>query len=180
LRGKKDQLLASAQKPSNITNCGVLALAKLFELNGQNISPEAIADLCPDNGMVSLGDLKAAAEEKGLTLVAAKMNARQLAKIETPVLAHVRPGHFVVVTDCTENEVEVLDPHAGHVDYARARFQKKWTGYVLVFARQQAIDSPHPLSEKALHQIRGGHHLHGNNLGGPEHNPPVMFDPGPS
>jgi predicted double-glycine peptidase len=185
LRGTKEakeQLVRADDQGTDITNCGVLALAKIFELKGKNVSLEEIAELVgAEAGMASFADLKAAADEKGLKVIGAKISLRQLRTIEKPLIAHLGANHFVVVTDVVKDEIEAVDPHQGHIDYSKAAFQKKWTGYVLLFPQDKKLpDSVASVSEKVLHQVKGGHHLHGNNLGDPESNGPSPFDSGPS
>jgi predicted double-glycine peptidase len=182
LKTTQEQLVASIGQSKTVTNCGVLALAKIFELTKQNVSIQETAELVnSEAAIVSLANLKNAAAKKGLKVIAAKLSFRQLQTIEKPLIAHLKASHFVVVTDSGKKEIEVIDPHSGQVDYTKEAFQKKWTGYVLLFPQEEKLpDSIALLLDKVLQRVKGGHHLHGDNLGGPESNGPSTYDSGPS
>ncbi len=175
-RGTGDQVVRAEER--DITNCGALALAKMFELKERKISLQETAELVRlEAGMASFAALKDAAEKKGLRVIAAKISRRQLGTVEKPLIAHLAPNHFVVVTDVTKEKIAAIDPRHGNIDYSKASFQSKWTGYVLLFPQGQELpDSIALVSEKVLRRIKGGHHLHGNNLGGADENGPTAFD----
>lgn len=48
--------------------------------------------------------------------------------LQAPVIALVRPGHFVLVSRHTPTHVEFFDPLVGQVRQPRARFFAGWTG----------------------------------------------------
>jgi len=176
------KLRASESHTEQTAQCGVQSLAAVFKLKGKEVSLEETAQLVSvDSGMASLEALKKAAEAKGAQALGVRLSLDQLKTVEMPVIAHVRPYHYVVVTSFDGEKINIIDPDQGDMVYPEQGFQEQWTGYALIFPQQeQPLDPAVVLSDEEMQWVKGGHHLHGNNLGGPENNRPSAFDPGPS
>lgn len=176
------QLQKIPEQRNAMVDCGPKSLEMILEQKHIKTSDQEMRTL------ISLGQagstmeqLKEASERKGLQAWGVKVNATQLAALPRPFIVHIRPDHFVVVTGATKDKIEFTDPHKGDSYRTKEKFEKIWQGYVLVFAKNvPAKLRSQLLSKSEMESIRGGHHLHGMNLGGTDGNPASKFDRDPN
>lgn len=166
------------KKGAMIPSCGTKSLAEVLEIKGKK-TPNVVSQ---KKKVVSLDELKKEAEKNKVNAVGVKLTQIEEAK-EIPWIAHLKYNHFVVVTGIDGEQVKIIDSDSGEAVLARAEFQKRWSGYALVFPKkEQEIDKSYLLSAEQMQEVVGGHHLHGGqaNYGGPEENPSATYDKGPS
>ncbi len=174
--------LADNKEPGT-QSCGTKALAKILELKGKTSEETELKEQNIEKDLVvSFYDLKKIAENKGLKASGLKFSGKELEETSTePWIAHLKQNHFVTVIKIDGQWVNIVDPDTGEAKLTRPEFLKRWSGYGLVFSEDAGkIGAAIALDTEKMKEIRGGHHLHGNNNGGPEGSPPVHFDPGPS
>jgi len=176
------QLQKIPEQRNAMVDCGPKSLEIILEQKHIKTSDQEMRT------MISLGQqgatmeqLKEASERKGLAAWGVKVNTAQLRTLPSPFIVHIRPDHFVVVTNATKDKIEFTDPHKGNSYRTKEKFEKIWQGYALVFAK----DIPSKLRSQVLSKadmesIRGGHHLHGMNLGGGGGNPATKFESDPN
>ncbi len=169
-------------KHAMIPSCGAKALADVLRIKGRTPAGTDIAKLIQKSDLVlSLEDLKSEAKDWGLDAFGVRFPADQLDRgIELPWIAHFKNNHFVTVTATDSASVKLIDPDVGETQLTKVQFQKKWSGYALIFPdASQASATAYNLSAEQMGKVRGGHHLHGMNLGGKEGSPSVSRDRGP-
>ena len=167
------------KKGAMIPSCGTRSLAEVFKIKGKETKGEHTSNL---KFVVSLDELKKDAENNKVNAVGVKLTQIEEAK-EIPWIAHLKYNHFVVVTGVDGEQVKIIDSDSGEVVLAKTEFQKRWSGYALIFPKgEQKIDASYLLSAEQMQEVVGGHHLHGGpgNYGGPEENPSAGYDDGPS
>lgn len=163
--------------------CGAKALAEIFMIKKKDVSLQEISDeLSLNGGLASLKDIKSIAESHGLNATAVRFrDVDELKNVPMPVIAHLNVNHYVVVTALDEKVVKVTDPDIGNLSLTKETFKKKWSGYTLVFSQKKHDDwISNLLNEEEMKNIRGGHHLHGNDHGDSTENPNTAYDNGPS
>jgi ABC-type bacteriocin/lantibiotic exporter with double-glycine peptidase domain len=117
-------------------------------------------------GGATLEQVRDVAQAAGLNAWGVKLQSEQLATIPTPFIAHIGSKHYVVVTAITSDKVEYIDPHRGETYRTTEQFHRLWQGYALMFAPALPSELGSQLLTTAeMARIRGGHHLHGMNLG---------------
>lgn len=157
-----------------IPSCGYKALAEVLKIKGKKVS-EIMAQ---KNLIVSLEDLKREAENRGVKALGVKFNIEQLKRLSnTPCIVHFTNNHFVVVKEIYDDWIEIIDPDKGETRLTKKEFNRKWSGYALVFPeKRHNIRASYVLDERQMEKILGGHDIHGQNLGGQGGNPNSEFD----
>ncbi len=175
--GRLIQLQKLPEQRSAMVDCGPRALELILEQKHIKTSSAEMEKLITlGRGGATMEQLKEAAESKGLGAWGVKVDAAQLASLPGPVIVHIRPDHFVVVTNAGKNKIEFTDPHRGESSRTTEKFGRIWNGYALVFAKDIPTKlRPQLLTRAEMEAIHGGHHLHGMNLGGAEGNPASKF-----
>jgi len=140
--------------------CGAKALATILRLKNIKTSEREISTLLPPNDIrVSMQDLKKAAEVKGLKVTGVRLTPAQLKTIETPVIAQVKPGHYIVISSVNEKGFTLIDPVRGERPFtiSETALQKDWTGYVLLFTDKRLPDTGYALlTNEAMESTFGG------------------------
>jgi len=156
LKRRRATEMVSSESPSS---CGQYALSTVFRLKGIDAAEEEIADLLSGKtDRPSLEDLKLAAKTKGLETIGVEASLEQLGSIEMPVIALVKPGHYIVCSAVNEQGVTIYDSARGNVPvtYHSLDFLKSvWTGKVLVFAEEES-EANYPLLSKKEMKISWG------------------------
>jgi hypothetical protein len=80
----------------------------------------------------SLGDLMRSAARAGLEAKAWRLRKQDLDIAAKPLIAFVSGNHFVVVDESNEWRVVVRDPALGKLSYERGKFNRIWSGEVLI------------------------------------------------
>jgi RHS repeat-associated protein len=176
------QLQKLPEERNALMDCGPKALELVFQKQHINTSEKEMKKLIVlGRGGATMQQLKEAAQSKGLAAWGIKVNAEQLATLPKPFIIHIRPDHFVVVTNTSTEKIEYTDPHRGDTYRTREKFARIWRGYALVFAKEVPSSlRSQVLSKTEMQAIHGGHHLHGMNLGGPSGNPASKFENDPN
>ena len=176
------QLQKLPKQKSALVDCGPRALEMVFKAKHINTSTQEMDKLIIlGRGGATMEQLKQASESKGLQAWGVKVNAEQLTTLPRPLIVLVRPDHFVVVTNTSKDRIQFNDPNRGDTYRTRERFQRIWHGYALVFAKEiPAKLRSQLLTRSQMEMIRGGHHLHGMNLGGANGNPASKFTNDPN
>ena len=140
--------------------CGAKALATVFRLKNIKTSEREISTLLPPNDIrVSMQSLQKSAEVKGLKVTGVRLTPAQLKTIETPVIALVKPAHYIVISSINEKGFTVIDPVRGERPFtiSETALQKNWTGYVLLFSDMRLTDTSYALlTNEAMESTFGG------------------------
>lgn len=103
----------------------------------------------------SLGELQQANEDFGVTMSAVRSEGKPnlgavRGEIRTPVIAHLKRGHFVVITSIGRNTVRLNDPAFGPAEMDIEEFSGVSSGVFISFARSEDFvlraTRPHPFS----------------------------------
>ena len=178
-----DRRIAWSRAPAaRVAECGVRALREVLRVRGKTVPLESVAARVKSTlGTASFADLRSAAEAFGLAAVGARLTYHELEALPMPFIAHLDPGHFVVVESAEGGSLRVVDPDLPGHTLSPQRFRELWSGSVLLFPDDGASASKVArLSVEEMQQVRGGHHLHGHNFGDASSNPASPFDGGSS
>jgi ABC-type bacteriocin/lantibiotic exporter with double-glycine peptidase domain len=142
----------------NLADCGPAALASLMLLRGR--VPPPLQRLRLEAGTNARGtralDLVRTAASHGLDLRIQRRSPGQLDPTR-PVIAWVRPEHFVVVAALPESDRWLLiDPLTGAWQVGPDRLAELWTGVVLEPTESQPQGHDHRPDPTLLSSISGG------------------------
>ncbi len=116
------------QKHKN--DCGIAAVKNV--LQQFRISEDGIDTLlCESESGVNLLEMKKALLAKGLRATGYKTTCAELHSLPAPMIAHFNKNHFVVIESVGENELVIIDPAIGRLNYPKKAFETKWEGIVL-------------------------------------------------
>lgn len=122
-------------------NCGINSLYLLLRLHGIDLSYEDLTRrLRPTQDGTSLTQLRDAASSFGFGVRVVHLTPESLQSCPLPLIAHVEmegvantSGHYVVVTDATLQNVELIDGTTAIMQVIpRSDFIRRWTGYALI------------------------------------------------
>ena len=120
--------------------CGprcMLAVCQRFEVDADL---GELTTLCgTDKQGSTLAGLYSAAKTKGLETVGMKIGVDELAALKTPAVAHLWKNHFVVVEAESADKLRVLDPPAEPQLMSVADFQKLYSGFALLVAKDKDL-----------------------------------------
>jgi len=124
--------------------CGPLCMAEFLRMNGVAADSQALADEMgtSDRG-TGLRSLIAAATKRGFAARGLMLTWKGLQKQPLPLIALIRPGHYVLLESLSWYSVTYWDPdagavaHLGKVTCAPADFQKEWGGVALILTPQR-------------------------------------------
>ena len=118
--------------------CGPECLAELLRRQGKKADVHALADeMKTDASGTTLQGLAQAAQKHGFRGTGVELTQKGLAKQKLPLIALLRPGHYVVVDKVTASAVTVWNPDAqgtgkaGTKTYSLAEWQATWNGICL-------------------------------------------------
>lgn len=148
-------------------DCGPRSLEYACNQMGVRYASAKLKSLYEVRGTgVTLKQLRDAAHRAGLNAWGVRVKSGQLDKVTTPFIAHLR-NHYWVVTKVASNRVDYFDPDGGATYLTTKLFLERWRGDALVFGKKRPSSlTAQLLSESEMAAASGGHHLHGNNLGG--------------
>jgi Peptidase C39 family/Protein of unknown function (DUF935) len=136
--GGSGQHNVGTHKQPTAYSCGPTCVANLLVSQGIHVSPEEVDKLVqsgPEKSGSNLRELQTAAGQYGVELNGYRAASTEtLAKIvnETPVIAHLSYGHFVVVAGANEKGFMVSDPAKGTLEHmSTAAFTKDWSGVIM-------------------------------------------------
>jgi RHS repeat-associated protein len=180
---KKLLILKGLATRGQLRSCGPKALSAMLKIKGKNpLTDEEVASLPTKGNQISMEELRQIAEVKGLNPIGMRMTVAQLGTVELPIIALLRPGHYVIVLAVDQKGYKIIDPERGDTPltiYSREVLERDWTGYVLTFREDTKQKMVHPvLSSKEMETLYGGgcECCPGGDLGGEEDNPNVVFD----
>ena len=131
-----------------IKECGSACLLSIIRYYGGNISLEKLLTLTNTNKEgTTFYDLKKAALEIGLYAKGYKLSSTDnLCHIEKPFISQViinNYTHFVVIYKISNNKITIMDPAKGMVKLDMNKFNKMWTGYILVLEPYKQLPEYH-------------------------------------
>jgi ABC-type bacteriocin/lantibiotic exporter with double-glycine peptidase domain len=134
--------------PAEYRACGVNSLYVVCHIFGVETDLQTVERLVgpKSDGTSSFAELDAAARGLGLQPVAAKLAPEQISLVPAPAILHVRRlqgqphgNHFLVFLGRTEEgDAVLLDPPDGPVAVSGSRFERLWTGNVLIPCKTKA------------------------------------------
>jgi ABC-type bacteriocin/lantibiotic exporter with double-glycine peptidase domain len=115
------------------TDCAIAALAMVTQSFGLLVSYEALRQrVVVESGGATLQALVSAAWAAGMAAQAVRCNGRQLDQVRLPAIAHLVPGHYVVLFHNDHDGFLVGDPGIGLVKVSQNDFLKEFSGYLLL------------------------------------------------
>jgi ATP-binding cassette subfamily B protein len=125
------------------SDCGPAALATIALHHRRPISLQQMRELAgTDRIGTNLLGLVQAAERLGFSAKAVNGPYESLTTVTLPAVAHVRTEeglrHFVVLYRVSKDRVVIADPGCGVRRLSRIEFCRRWTGYLLLVAPEQA------------------------------------------
>lgn len=137
-RGNKEiqfDALAPLYKQSSQNTCGAAAISYLLTRLGDTVFEQHVIESIPEPSTsgYSFDDLARFVKMRGFRAEGVESSSDQLPSLgQTPVLAHLSRGHFVVVHSRTDRWVTLFDPAFGDIlRVPEARFSKEWSGRIL-------------------------------------------------
>lgn len=132
------QKAADLQKRRDAALCGPECLAELLRRQGKRAEVTALAnEMQTSADGTTLANLAHVTKLHGFTAQGVGLTQKGLAKQKLPLIALLRPGHYVLVEAVKAESVTVWDPDAngtgqsGHKSYTLAQWQPLWTGMAL-------------------------------------------------
>jgi len=119
------------------SRCGINAAYLYLSLMGRSLAYDELAtSLGEGETPTSLAELKVALSCFGSRASVIRCDPDSLAALPLPAIMHleaeVNGGHYVVLTTCSDDEVEFIDGSTvGIQRMGKADFCRLWTGYVL-------------------------------------------------
>lgn len=126
----------SAQQQSRLDSCGAKSLAFVLKNQGRSLTEDELAAAFSPHERalrISLGTLREAARRLGIEVTAGKLSVDALAATQLPVIALVKPEHFVVIRAMADGFAEIHDPDRGDVRMTHEALKRMWSGWVLLF-----------------------------------------------
>lgn len=121
-----------AQKENDIL-CAPKSLLYLCNLFGVEATLDELSELCkvdPTSGTTLL-NLHKAAEKKGLSPKAVKMEWQDFQKIQFPAIVHLNYDHYFVVNGIKDGKVMITDSPSSY-NLSMDEFRQIWNGYTLL------------------------------------------------
>jgi ATP-binding cassette subfamily B protein len=115
-------------------DCGAACLAMVTRAFGRAVPLARIRQLV-NTGLdgTSLRSLCAAAEELGLAARTVKTSPVNLDRMPLPAICHWDGDHWLVLSHVTKRQVHLADPALGKRRLGRDEFERRWTGYAVLF-----------------------------------------------
>lgn len=122
------------------TECGAAALGSILGFHGAFIPLEALRLACGisrDGSRAS--NIVKAAKNYGLHAYGLKAEIEDLETLKPPYIVHWEFNHFIVVEKITRHSVYINDPATGPRKISFDKFDKSYTGVVLVFEKRDGF-----------------------------------------
>lgn len=123
--------------------CGINTIFLMMRLNHKAVSYEGLERGVPvSTEGTSLADMRRYMMSLGLATRIVKTTPEKLGRYALPAIAHLEEelgstGHYVIITGLGPDWVELIDGTSAFlVMQSMSKFQKRWTGYLLV------VDTP--------------------------------------
>ena len=137
--------------------CGVRALSRTLAYMGETEASKAIGEAqVSDDEALSLQELANLARAQGVPAWGIRANAEAVvAELEKPLVAVVKPRHYVVVVSAAGGMVQLDDPDRGVRDLERSEFASKFAGFCLVFT-EDSLSKGEQLTALEMGKVLGG------------------------
>ncbi len=119
--------------------CGPECAAQMLRRHGRAVSVERLADEMHTSSQgTSLESVASSLANNGLKTQGFQLTQKGLASAPLPLVALIKPGHYVIVDAVSHSAVRIFDPDARGVgkgaerDMPVEQWQKFWTGVALV------------------------------------------------
>jgi hypothetical protein len=119
--------------------CGANSLYIVLRLAGKHPAYEELSQMLVKDKAPTLDELRRAARYWGVDLALARLTREELRRAPLPLIAHFEGvgsdgrfgGHFVVVVETNDSEVNFIDgTHGGALSKSWHDFGRLWSGYV--------------------------------------------------
>lgn len=116
-------------------DCGAASLAMVCRHFNRKVSLAHIRRVVhTSSDGTSLAGIASGAEELGLAARTVKASKANLDSLPLPAVVHWEAHHWMVLYDTAEGQVRVADPAGGPRRIERDEFERKWSGYAVLFA----------------------------------------------
>lgn len=139
---------AAAQKENDIL-CAPKSLLYLCNLFGIEATLDELSELCkvdPTSGTTLL-NLHKAAEKKGLSPKAVKIEWQDFQKIKFPAIVHLNYDHYFVVNGIKDGKVMITDSPSSY-NLSMDEFRRIWNGYTLLVNNPKHSKADKPREEE--------------------------------
>jgi hypothetical protein len=149
-----------AFEPQHTSNdCGIAAAAILLRLRHDAVSYRTLAEpLGPRrDAPLTFAQLRGLLNTHGLATKGIRLSDSDLVRLQSPVIAWLPAGHYVVVEPGAAGKIVVTDPAAGRWAVPEAQWIRYWTGYALVpndALHDLAISNVGPMPHVPLTELR--------------------------
>lgn len=114
-------------------NCGPIALAACMDALGKKAQADDVRKIMAGIDGMSLAQLKAEADNRGIAAHPVMLAVSDLKEAVLPVLAHIKPNHYVAVTGVDGDTAHLVDSITGKYDTSLEALGKIWSGIALRF-----------------------------------------------
>lgn len=134
---------SAVHRQRSLEDCGVAALHMLFDTHRRPfpMGDSLLHVVQLRHRGLSFAEMARVAAGSGLAANGYVMDLGALARMQGPVIAHLKT-HFVVVDRVRRDSVDIRDPVLGRLRLPAPRFQQAWSGRVLVVLDSAAGMSP--------------------------------------
>lgn len=116
-----------------LIRCAPVALASCLEALGKQEEAAKARELDPGENGLSLAALQSEAQALGIKAIPVQMSLNDLKAAKLPVLAFLKPNHFMAVLSLDKDKARVEDSIEGKHDLTLKELEDRWDGKVLVF-----------------------------------------------
>lgn len=126
-------------------DCGTAVLAMVLEAHGRRPSLAGVRKEVLERGRgLSLLEVQEVSARHGVPAEGWRLEFAALRRAPLPAIAHFDDHYVVVDRIAADGTVRLRDPAVGLIDYPRERFERLWTGNVLVFPRPRPREASTP------------------------------------
>ena len=135
---------STGKEPQTVDlSCGPAALLAVAGAHDAETSSRLRAILRRDQLAIrpvsSLYDLAAWGRQAGLDPIGLRLDAQQLHRLPLPAIVHMKPGHFLALTEVRDARVVVIDQGMVTREIPRRDFDRRFSGYVLCLGVKHAL-----------------------------------------
>jgi len=158
---KKVRMRKESEKGGRTRACGPKALDIVLRSKGINISEEEFNRLSKNGSQNSIQELKEFVEMKGLSAYGVRVEIEHLDTVQFPIIALVKPGHYIILLSASKEEYTLIDPEKGERPFtysSKEALESIWTGNILTFGENPdgRTKKLSLLTQKEMELLRGG------------------------
>lgn len=145
-------------------DCGPTCLKMIAKHFGKEYEMEELREYCNLTRLgATLQDIKIAAENIGLSVLAIKVDVNMLKTLQLPIMLHWKNSHYVVLHRIEKKKEKYLfyiaDPAFGKVSIGENILEKNWfyiddKGFVLMFEPKESFFEREPFIKKKNQELR--------------------------